>query len=223
MSSKGRQTVDDLYGQRFHNAPESEAVTLNDTAIFEAARQAGGLLKKTFETWIVMGRGVVRAREIADRRGGGKTFMRLIEQQGLSRFIDKTTASHLERIMEHVAEVTAWHETLTDKQKTKWAAPTTILTHCPIFKKPKVERTEPTPAERDRMALAAALEENERLKQREDGDRFKPTDTAADIATVLVGMFKPAKAKEIAGRMMALLKKREPGKRAEAGGRATRQ
>jgi hypothetical protein len=211
MSTKRKPTVDDLYDQRQRgsNAPESEAVTLDDTTIFEAARQAVVLLKKTFETWVVIGKAVVRARDIADRRGGGKTFMRLVEQQGLSRVVNKTTASTLLRIMERLPEVTKWHETLTDRQQIDWAAPTTVLKRCPVFAKPKPNEPKPlTKGEQDRQALAAALEENAKLKRREDGDRFKPTDSADDIATVLVGMFSASKAREIAKRITEKLVKR---------------
>jgi hypothetical protein len=94
-----RKTVDDLYDQRYRsNAPESEALALGDIQIFEAARSAIGLLKKTFDTWITIGRAVVRARDIADRRGGGKTFMRLIEQQGLVPAISNMRSGRLVRI-----------------------------------------------------------------------------------------------------------------------------
>jgi hypothetical protein len=65
------------------NAPESEALTFQDTVIFENARGAANSLKKTFETWVVIGKAVVRARDIANERGGGKTFMRLLDQQAL--------------------------------------------------------------------------------------------------------------------------------------------
>ena len=71
-----------------------------------------------------------------------------------------------------------------------------------------------TEAERDRQALAVALEENERLKQREDGDRFKPTDTAKDIAAVLVGTFTASKAEDIARTVLRMLKKPKAGKAA---------
>jgi hypothetical protein len=215
-----RKTVDDLYDQRYRsNAPESEALALGDIQIFEAARSAIGLLKKTFDTWITIGRAVVRARDIADRRGGGKTFMRLIEQQGLGRIVDKATASRLERIMERLPEVTAWHETLTEKQRIDWAAPTTIIKRCPVFATPKPDADQPkplTPAEKDRQALAVALDENHKLRQqltnREDGDRFKPSDSAKDIAAVLVGMFSPHKAEDIARSMLTLVKGHKSGK-----------
>lgn len=39
-----------------------------------------------------------------------------------------------------------------------------------------------------KQANIALQEENHRLKQREDGNCFKPTDTAEDIATVLVSI-----------------------------------
>jgi hypothetical protein len=52
-------------------------------------------------------------------------------------------------------------------------------------------------------------EENAKLKQREDGDRFKPTDTADDIATVLVGMFSARKAEAIARAVLTMLKARK--------------
>ena len=41
--------------------------------------------------------------------------------------------------------------------------------------------------------------------------RFKPTDTADDIADVLVGMFSPSKAESIARSVLAKLKARKRG------------
>jgi hypothetical protein len=143
MSTKHRPSVDELYDRRYSNAPESEAVSLDDATVFEAARSAVVVLKKTFETWVVIGKAVVRARDIADRRGGGKTFMRLIEQQGLGRVVNKATASTLLRIMDRLGEVTTWHQTLTDRQQIDWAAPTTILKRCPVFAKPKPDDAAP--------------------------------------------------------------------------------
>jgi hypothetical protein len=210
---KRKPTVDDLYDrtQRGNNA-ESQATTLDDITVFENARNAVALLKKTFETWVVIGKAVVRARDIATERGGGKTFMRLIEQEGLASIVNKTTASNLLRIMEQLPEVTKWHETLQPREQIDWAAPTTILKRCPVFNKPdpdkENEEKPPTKGEQDRMALAEALEEIEQLKQREDGDRFKPTDTPKDIATVLVSMFSARKAKQIAECILELLQRR---------------
>src|SRR5438270_420004 len=43
---------------------------------------------------------------------------------------------------------------------------------------------------------------------REEADRFTPTDTAANVARTLVGMFSPDKVKDIIRRAEALLKER---------------
>jgi hypothetical protein len=164
---------------------------------------------------------VVRARDIADRRGGGKTFMRLIQQQGLARVVNKATASRLLRIMEHLPQVTAWHETLTDKQQIEWAAPTTILKHCPVFAEPKPDKTERpmTKAEQDRQALAVALEENERLK-RKDGDTFDAAkDTPRNIALALFGQLEPypGKAKRVLAELTKIVEAAEPAAKTPSG------
>jgi hypothetical protein len=65
------------------NAPESEALTLEANEVFESARQAVAHFRKSFDEWVSIGKAVVIAREMADRHGGTKTFMRIIEQQGL--------------------------------------------------------------------------------------------------------------------------------------------
>jgi hypothetical protein len=111
------------------NAPESEALTLEAVQVFEDARQAVARLKKSFDEWIKIGKAVVLAREIADRRGGAKTFMRIIEQQGLGSIVPKQTATHLLRVMERIDKVLAWHGTLTERQQIDWASPETILRH----------------------------------------------------------------------------------------------
>lgn len=102
--------------------------------------------------------------------------------------------------------------TLTDKQKIDWAAPTTIFKHCPVFKKPPApgDEKKPSPMAKQKEATAALREENDRLKReigrRQDGDSFKPTDKARDIAVVLIGMLSQNKVEEL----IRELKKRLP-------------
>jgi hypothetical protein len=161
-------------------------MTSEAIAVFDDARQAVANLRKTFDEWIKIGKAVVIARDMADRRGGAKTFMRIIEQQGLGTIVTKQTAYRLERIMPRIDEVIAWRATLTDRQRIDYASPTTILRRCPVFRNPTPPRdgNQMTPAERDRQELARVVEENHRLQaelaHREDGDRFRPTDTAND-------------------------------------------
>jgi hypothetical protein len=169
------------------NAPESEALTLEDVEIFENARQSVVILKKTFETWTVIGKAVMQARNLADRRGGRKTFMRIVEQQGLGKVVDKATASRLLRIMEHLPQIAAWRATLTERQQIDWASPSSVCQRCPALNPARGKDKESKPARMsvikdDYMAL---VQENHELKKREDGDLWKPTDRAEDIAKVM--------------------------------------
>ena len=199
------------------NAPESEAMTLEETEVFEAARQAAAYLRRSYEKWVDIGKAVMLARDMANRWGGGtRMIRRIIEQQELGSVVAGPDISRLLRIMPRIEEVNAWRATLTDRQKIDWASPTTILRRCPAFRDPTPPRdnNQMTPAERDRQELARVVEENHRLQaelaHRDDGDRFRPTDTADDIATVLVGMFTKTKARDIADRIRAKLRQREP-------------
>jgi hypothetical protein len=211
MPTKRKPTVDDAYDQKQRANASESAMSLDDATVFENAREAVTTLKKTFDTWIVIGRAVVRAREIADRRGGGKTFKTVLEQQDLG-FIHKSTLSCLERIMESLPAVVKWHETLQPREQIDWAAPRTIIKRCPVFAsvpEQKDEAEKPlTKTEQTNMALANALERVAELETREDGDRFKATDTPKDIATVLVSMFTARKAKQIAECILEMLQRR---------------
>lgn len=208
--------------------PENEALTVADVAIFEHARQAVESLRRTFDTWITIGHAVILARQIADRRGGSKTFMRILEREGIRPALGKSAkamASNLQRIIERLPEVVAWRKTLTPNKQIEWAAPSTVITHCPIFAKEKANNGKPKRVrlipvddcvESLRTHLANTHDADHRRsiierivgKQREDGDLFKPNDTANDIATVIVGMFTKTKAENIARAILKLLKDR---------------
>lgn len=153
------------------NARESAVLDPADNAIFEAAREAiQGLRKQTFDWWIILGRAVQRAREIADRLGGRQTFMRLLEQQGLASVVgQKATWTRLLQIMENLPEVEKWRETLTPRQQIEWVAPTTIHKHCPVFLKPttpdgKPKERKPTTLEVTEKHLIDAHNEIDQLK-----------------------------------------------------------
>jgi hypothetical protein len=123
---------------------------------------------------------------------------------------DKAVIPRLLAVFARQDEVIAWRKTkLTDKQRLEWSHPNTIFEQCPIFRegRPAGERSM-TYAEKLRLSLIALEEENHQLRQRQDGDRFKPTDTAEDVATVLVGMFSASKAEKIARAMLVKLKER---------------
>jgi hypothetical protein len=69
--------------------------------------------------------------------------------------------------------------------------------------RPPIGKIAMTGAERvRRYRLKHRKEENHKPRQRP----FKPTDTAKNIATILVGMFTPSKAEDIARAVLKMLK-----------------
>jgi hypothetical protein len=208
--------------RRSSNAPESEALGSDDVAIFENARQAVMSLKKTLDMWVVIGRGVVRARDIADRRGGRWAFQRLLDQQGLAPALgrnwasQKATANKLINIMANLGEVMVWHEELSPAQQILWAAPTTIYKHCPVFKKGDGDadaEKPPSKLKQVEQSLAKALQENhhlaEQLKRKDDGSLFDlKNDTIYKIDEAIVANVTPNKASAIAKGLLARLKRK---------------
>jgi hypothetical protein len=204
--------------QTTHNAPESGAFTLEEHTIFDNARQAITLMKRTFETWVVIGRAVDTARKRAVRLGGRQTFRRIIEQQGLGDIVDKATASRLLRIMDNLPDVEKWRQGLTARQQINWAAPTAVFAHCSLFKKPSVpdDQKPLSPLAQHKQSIAVLEEKNhkleQQLRQREDGDLWKPSDSARDIARVMVGALSQNKATEVARQILELLGKVKAGR-----------
>lgn len=198
---------------RYHNAPEAGALTLAEHDKIEAActawRSLKETIKRTFELWITIGQGLQTLRNKADHLGGRSTFERLRNQAGLGE-IDKGTVSRLLQIMERLPEVTRWHDQLPEYQQVEWASPSALFKHCPIVAKPKIADAEKrlSPMEKLREANIALQAENHSLKQREDGDRWKPTDTAHDIAVAMVGILTTTKAEQVARNILELLERR---------------
>ncbi len=220
MTRPRPQSVDSLYDKRFHNAPETGALGMDEIQTIEAGRLAMTSLQKTLDLWLTVGEAIKVLRHKADLDGRKPVFKRLMRQNGFAmdepdKVIDPGLVTHLLDVLKHKADVIKWHESLTPKQKREWAAPNTIKKHCPIFAKPDDgEPKEPkmTPGEKDRMALAAALEEIEQLKKREDGDTFNPkTSSVKEIARALIDQLEPfnGKAERVAKEMLVLIKARK--------------
>lgn len=215
MKRKNYQMTPEMDG-RFHNQPESGALSLSEHESVEAGRVALSALHKTFDLWVVIARAIKTLRDKADRLGGRWDFQRLMKQNGFAmdgtpheKMFDKAIVSKLLNILDRLPEVTAWYEKLTPKQKRDWSAPTTIYKHCPVFAKPKPEG-EPklSKAEQTKQELAKALNKIHELEQPDD-NRFNPNDTADNVADVIVGMYSPTKAQDIFRRGLAKLKARK--------------
>ena len=193
----------------YHNAPEGGAFSLAENVEIEAGRTAYASIKKTFDLWIAIGRAVVVLRAKADRIGKRSAFARLMDEQGLS--MQAATSTRLLKIMAKLPEVVAWHEALSERRKFDWCSPNAIFKQCPIFKKDEVHPADkPLSAmEQLRQTVVTLEEENKKFKERGEDHRFDAKDTAKDIATTIVGMFTPSKARSIANAIIAMLKERE--------------
>jgi hypothetical protein len=147
------------------NAPESAGLTPDERTYIEAGLAALALLRKTFESWVAVGRAIQTLRAKADRIGTRKAFARLLEQQRFDEFIrDKSTCTRLLRIMENLGEVSAWHAGLEPKQQMAWAHPSTVFLHCPIFKKPKADGAKQNARAVKSNDLSAVMAERDEYK-----------------------------------------------------------
>jgi hypothetical protein len=120
--------------------------------------------------WIVIGHAIVAARKRADQIGGGKAFGVILEQQGISQVVPSATATRLIAIIERLAEVQAWHASLTDDRKFAWAAPSSIYQHCLVFNELKREtkrkkKTQPAMAPSSKHNARFIEQQEERIQE----------------------------------------------------------
>jgi hypothetical protein len=114
-----------------------DTLTNDERVVVAAGREAWNAITKTFDTWCTLGKAIVTLRRKADAIGGRDTFLRLLDQNGLSQ-IDEGEISRLKRIMAHIEEVRTWHSSLGSLNKQiAWSSPSSVIRHCPIFAKPK--------------------------------------------------------------------------------------
>jgi hypothetical protein len=203
-----------------HNYPDLPSLSHEEITYVEAAREALVTIKRTFEFWMVIARGLRALKDKAERIGGRFTFDRLREREGLGgrnkqgkEVLNKTRVSRLLAILEHVAEVEDWRaKKLTDKQRFDWASPEAIWRHCPVFANPKPEgEDKPSPYAQLKAANVDLQERVHELEQREDGDTFNAkTSTPREIALALHGQLAPyrGKAEKVARELLALERKR---------------
>jgi len=162
--------------------PESRNLTIEEIRIFENARQAVDTLKKTFETWMVIARGVKAARECADRIGGKQAFDKLLQQQGIRAALGKSTASvkstatNLLRILDNLPEVESWRASLGTWEQVHWASPTAVLKYCPLFQR-QAER-DGEEQEKQEKPLSPA----QRIKELEAANAHLQEELSATIA-----------------------------------------
>jgi hypothetical protein len=159
------------------NAPESMDFSASENAQLEAMRGAWSVLRRTFEQWIVVGRGLQTLRDRAERIGGRKTFQRLRDQQGIGQ-LDKGIVSRLLKIMDNLPQVTEWHSTLGEAQQVEWASPNAVYKHCPLFAKAGKPQARPAAGKSENLARIVEQQDAkiEKLEnQLESGKRAEPS------------------------------------------------
>lgn len=188
---------------------ELPSLSFDENAAVGNARDAIKSLKQTYEFWLVIARGLDVLKKKAARLddAGRQTFDRLREREGLGKkLIGKDRVSRLLAILANQSKVDEWRATLTEKELFAWASPEAIMRRCPEFQTPRQKgKREMTGVEKLRKENEALKERNKELEEEGSGDRFKTTDTAKNIAVVMVSMFSPSKAREIATHMLVLL------------------
>jgi hypothetical protein len=149
---KPRRSADDFVRERkagqdrSNYFPAEEELSLKEREVLDATLTAWESIKKTFQSWMTIAEGLAMFRAKADKLGGRKAFQKILERNKLGYFASKqgkSTASNLQRIWDKLPEVEAWRKTLTERQRYDWASPRAVITHCPVFKKPKAEGEPP--------------------------------------------------------------------------------
>jgi hypothetical protein len=139
-------------------------------------------MRRTFEFWVAIARGLATLRAKADAIGGYYTFGRLRAREGFGG-LPRTQVHRLLKINARIREVEAWRAALSERERFRWAGPEAILRHCPLFA-PAKPVANPGGGKWPRLVV---------------------TDNADAIASTLLTMFLPNKANAIARAMLAKL------------------
>jgi hypothetical protein len=130
------------------------------------------------------------------------------------REIDKGVRSRLLECLQHRTEIDQWLSRLTDSERFRFNHPNTVLKRwkgSTVVPDPNAT-PKPSPYAQTKAALAETIEENHRLQEKiktADGDLWKATDTAADIAEVIVATLSLTKAESTAREILKRVKERK--------------
>ena len=114
--------------------------TPDERRILHAAHVASIALRRTFDHWVTVGRGLQLLRQRADQIGTRNAFNDLRDQHRLGdKHFRKEVVSRLLKVMDNLEAVETWRTTLTEKQRVEWASPDTIVRRCPVRNLPKMQ------------------------------------------------------------------------------------
>ena len=132
-------------------------ITPDERRVLQAAHVALIALRRTFDHWVTVGRGLQLLRQKADQIGTRNAFNDLRDQHRLGdKHFRKEVVSRLLKVMDNLEAVQAWRATLTEKQRLEWVSPDTVFRRCPVFKKPKAATAEARPSPYAKLQQANA-------------------------------------------------------------------
>ena len=150
--------------------------TPDEHRVLQDAHVALISLRRNFDNWVTVGRGLQLLRQKADQIGTRNAFNDLRDQHRLGdKHLRKEAVSRLLKVMDNLQAVLAWRATLTEKQRVDWASPDTIVRRCPIFNKPKTATAEARPSPYAKLAQANTelqIELHELKQRAAHGDPF---------------------------------------------------
>jgi hypothetical protein len=175
-------------------------ITPDERRVLQAAHVALIALRRTFDHWVTVGRGLQLLRQKADQIGTRNAFNDLRDQHRLGdNHFRKEVVSRVLKVMDNLDAVQEWRAGLTERQRLEWASPDTIVRRCPIFNKPQAE-AKPSPYAKLAQANAELQIELHDLKQRAaHGDPFDlKNDSVETIAGTIIDKVGIDKAVKIA-------------------------
>jgi hypothetical protein len=175
--------------------------TPDERRVLHAAHVASIALRRTFDHWVTVGRGLQMLRQKADQIGTRNAFNDLRDQHRLGdKHFRKEVVSRLLKVMDNLEAVEAWRATLTEKQRVEWASPDTIVRRCAVFNKPKPATAEAKPSPYAKLQQANAelqIELHDVKRRAADGDLFdlknESVETIAGTIIEKVGIDKAVK------------------------------
>ena len=136
--------------------------TPDERRVLHAAHVASIALRRTFDHWVKVGRGLQLLRQKADQIGTRNSFNDLRDQHRLGdKHFRKEVVSRLLKVMDNLEAVEAWRATL--------------VRRCPVFNRPKTATAEARPSPYAKLQQANAelqIELHDVKRRAADGDLF---------------------------------------------------
>ncbi|MBR0698105.1 hypothetical protein [Bradyrhizobium lablabi] len=185
-------------------------------------QEAMARLRRRWEDWMIIaealdvGRTEVM-RDLHTNQPKGRRYEKAMGEWLVAngfKDVDKGARCRLLECLRHREHIERWRALLTDNERFKLNHPDAVLRKWKAaIAIPDPNATpKPSPFAQLKDAHAQLIEENHRLQHRieaADGDLWKPTDTAADIADVMVATLSPAKAERTAREILKRVKERK--------------